>query len=52
MNWLFETSPSWAFVFLRLGLAIAFFAHSMQQIFGWFDGRGITSVLNNWKEKY
>jgi putative oxidoreductase len=52
MSWIFETSPSFAFVFLRLGLAVAFFAHSTQQIFGWFEGRGLNSVLANWKEKY
>ena len=52
MSWIFETSPSFAFVFLRLGLAVAFFAHSTQQIFGWFEGRGLKSVLANWKEKY
>jgi hypothetical protein len=39
-------------VFLRLGLAIAFFAHSMQQIFGWYGGRGFKGMLANWKEKY
>jgi putative oxidoreductase len=52
MNWILETHPTLAFLFLRLGLAIAFFAHSTQQIFGWFGGRGIKSVLANWKEKY
>lgn len=52
MNSIFETSASFAFVFLRLGLAVAFFAHSTQQIFGWFDGRGLKSVLANWKERY
>ena len=52
MSWILETSPSFSFVILRLGLAIAFFAHSTQQIFGWFDGRGFKSVLANWKEKY
>jgi putative oxidoreductase len=52
MDWIFETTPTLAFVFLRLGLAVAFFAHSTQQIFGWFDGRGLNSVLANWKEKY
>jgi putative oxidoreductase len=52
MNWLFETTPSYAFVPLRLGLAIAFFAHSTQQIFGWFDGRSFSAVLANWKDKY
>jgi putative oxidoreductase len=52
MNWIFETTPSYAFVPLRLGLAIAFFAHSTQQMFGWFDGRSFSAVLANWKDKY
>ena len=52
MSWIFETSPSFAFVFLRLGLAVAFFAHSTQQVFGWFEGRGLKAMLANWKEKY
>jgi putative oxidoreductase len=52
MSWLLETIPSFSFLILRLGLAVAFFAHSTQQIFGWFDGRGMKGVLANWKEKY
>jgi putative oxidoreductase len=52
MSWIFETTPSFAFVFLRLGLAIAFFAHSTQQIFGWSGGRGMKGMLDNWKDKY
>ena len=52
MDWIFGTTSSLAFVFLRLGLAVAFFAHSTQQIFGWFEGRGLNSVLANWQEKY
>jgi putative oxidoreductase len=52
MNWIFETTPSYAFVPLRLGLAIAFFLHSTQQMFGWFDGRSFSAVLANWKDKY
>ena len=52
MSWIFETAPSFAFVFLRLGLAIAFFAHSTQQIFGWSGGRGMKGMLDNWKDKY
>jgi putative oxidoreductase len=52
VSWIFETYPSFSFVFLRLGLAVAFFAHSTQQIFGWFDGRGLKGMLANWKEKY
>ena len=52
MSWIFETYPSFSFVFLRLGLAVAFFAHSTQQIFGWYGGRGMKGMLANWKEKY
>ena len=52
MSWIFETYPSFSLVFLRLGLAVAFFAHSTQQIFGWYGGRGLKGMLANWKEKY
>ena len=52
MDWLFGTIPTFAFVVLRVGLAIAFFAHSTQQIFGWSGGRGFKGMLANWKEKY
>jgi putative oxidoreductase len=52
MSLIFETYPSFSFVFLRLGLAVAFFAHSTQQIFGWYGGRGMKGMLANWKEKY
>src|SRR5262245_65584479 len=52
MSWIFETYPSFSLVFLRLGLAVAFFAHSTQQIFGWYGGRGMQGMLANWKEKY
>jgi len=52
MSWIFETYPSFSLVFLRLGLAVAFFAQSTQQIFGWYGGRGFKGMLANWKEKY
>jgi len=52
MSWIFETYPSFSLVFLRLGLSVAFFAHSTQQIFGWYGGRGMQGMLANWKEKY
>ena len=45
MGWIFETYPSLSFVFLRLGLAVVFFAHSTQQIFGWYGGRGLKGML-------
>jgi putative oxidoreductase len=51
MTWLLETSPSYAFVFLRLGLAVTFFFHSTQQIFGWHGGRGWKAHLANWRDR-
>jgi putative oxidoreductase len=52
MSWIFETSPSFAFVFLRVGLAITFFFHGTQQVLGWHGGRGFNGMLANWNEKY
>jgi putative oxidoreductase len=52
MSWIFETSPSFAFVFLRLGLAITFFFHGTQHVLGWHDGRGFNGMLANWHDKY
>jgi putative oxidoreductase len=52
MSWIFETSPSFAFVFLRLGLAVTFFFHGTQQVLGWHGGRGFGGMLANWNEKY
>lgn len=51
MTWILETSPSYAFVFLRLGLAVTFFLHSTQQIFGWQGGRGWKAHLANWRDR-
>src|SRR5262249_39830144 len=51
MTWILETSPSYAFVFLRLGLAVTFFLHSTQQIFGWNGGRGLKTHLANWRDR-
>jgi putative oxidoreductase len=51
MTWLLETSPSYAFVFLRLGLAVTFFMHSTQHIFGWHGGRGWKAHLANWRDR-
>jgi putative oxidoreductase len=42
---------SFSLLILRLGLAVAFFAHSSQQL-GWHGGRGFKGTINNWKEKY
>jgi putative oxidoreductase len=52
MNWILDTSPSFAFVFLRLGLAITFFFHGTQHVLGWHDGRGFNGMLSNWHDKY
>ena len=43
---------SFSLLFLRLGLAVTFFAHGSQQFLGWYGGRGFKSTINNWKEKY
>ena len=51
MTSILETSPSYAFVLLRLGLAVTFFFHSTQQIFGWNGGRGLKAHLANWRDK-
>ncbi|HZA57526.1 MAG TPA: DoxX family protein [Candidatus Udaeobacter sp.] len=52
MSSILQTDASYAYVVLRFGLAITFFAHSTQQVFGWFGGRGYRDVLKNWNEKY
>ena len=52
MNAILQTEPNLAFVILRLGLAITFFAHGSQHLLGWFGGRGPRAQVRNWKEKY
>jgi len=52
MDWILETTPTFSYVFLRLGLGVTFFAHSTQQIFGWYGGRGWRGMIKNWKERY
>jgi putative oxidoreductase len=47
MDLLFHTEPSWALVVVRLGLAIVFFAHSMQQL-----RNGAGKTIGAWKERY
>ena len=51
MDWIMETSPSYSLVLLRLGLAVTFFFHSIQQIFGWHAGRGLKAHLANWRDR-
>ncbi len=52
MNAIFQTEPNLALVVLRLGLAVTFFAHGTQHLFGWLGGRGIQAQVTNWKERY
>lgn len=52
MTWILDTPASYASVLLRLGLAVTFFFHSTQHIFGWFGGRGVKAHLANWRDKY
>jgi putative oxidoreductase len=46
-----QTDPSYALVILRLGLALTFFAHGAQHVFGWFGGRGLADTIENWNKK-
>ena len=41
---------SFSLLILRLGLAVTFFAHGSQHLFGWFGGRGFKPTITNWKE--
>jgi putative oxidoreductase len=51
MSAVLQTDPSYAFVILRLGLALTFFAHGAQHVFGWFGGRGPADTIENWNKK-
>ncbi len=51
MTAILETVPSYGFVILRLGLALTFFAHGAQHVFGWFGGRGPADTITNWNKK-
>jgi putative oxidoreductase len=52
MDGILYTEPSFAFVILRLSLAIIFFAHGSQHLWGLFGGKGPKGQVTNWHEKY
>jgi putative oxidoreductase len=52
VEWLFQTQNTWAFVFLRFGLALTFFMHGTQHTFGWHGGKGAKAQVTNWRDKY
>jgi putative oxidoreductase len=52
VDWILHTDNSLAFVFLRFGLAVTFFAHGTQHAFGWHGGKGPKAQVTNWRDKY
>lgn len=52
MDAIFSTYPSFAFVILRLSLAIIFTAHGSQHLLGLFGGKGPQAQVANWRDKY
>ena len=52
MEWLFQTTDTLAFLFLRFGLAVTFFMHGTQHAFGWHGGKGAKSQVTGWHDKY
>jgi putative oxidoreductase len=52
VDWLFQTTDSLSYVFLRFGLAVTFFFHGTQHAFGWHGGKGMKDQVANWRNKY
>jgi putative oxidoreductase len=52
VDWLFQTTDSLSYVFLRFGLALTFFFHGTQHMFGWHGGKGLKDQITNWRNKY
>lgn len=52
MDWIFQTSDTLSYLFLRFGLALTFFFHGTQHAFGWHGGKGIGDQIANWRNKY
>jgi putative oxidoreductase len=52
LDWIFQTADTLSYVFLRFGLALTFFFHGTQHLFGWFGGKGFKDQISNWRDKY
>ena len=52
MDAILQTEPTFAFVVLRLSLAIIFTAHGSQHLLGLFGGKGPQAQVTNWHDKY
>ena len=52
MDWIFQTHDTYAFLFLRFGLAVTFFMHVTQHALGWHGGKGPKEQMTNWRDKY
>jgi putative oxidoreductase len=52
VDWIFQTHNSFSYVFLRFGLALTFFMHGTQHVFGWNGGKGPKAQVTNWRDKY
>jgi putative oxidoreductase len=52
MSPMIQTEVSMAFLIVRLGLAVVFFAHGSQQLLGWFGGVGPKATVTSWNERY
>ncbi|TFE65673.1 DoxD-like family protein [Candidatus Methylacidiphilum fumarolicum] len=52
MYYILRTTPSFAFLPLRLVLSLIFFAHGSQKLFGWFGGKGLEATALSFAEKF
>jgi putative oxidoreductase len=52
VDWIFQTTDTFGYLFLRLGLTITFFMHGTQHAFGWHGGKGFKAQVTNWRDKY
>ncbi|WP_134389965.1 DoxX family protein [Methylacidiphilum sp. Yel] len=52
MYYIFRTTPSFAFLPLRIALGLIFFAHGSQKLFGWFGGKGLEATALSFTEKF